>query len=84
MIHVLDLKHPLCVLTKTEFDDIVSNNVTVRDFIPLKIDFPLKKVRQTFFKISRDDIGVYIAPHLKILKNDNLVYLSAVKRNFCQ
>ena len=82
MIHVLDMKHPLCVLTKTEFDDIVSNNVTVRDFIPLMIDFSLKKVRQTFFKVSRDDIGVNIAPHLKILKNDNLLCLSAVERNF--
>ena len=82
MIHVLDMKHPLCVLTKTDFDDIVSNNVTVRDFIPLMIDFSLKKVRQTFFKVSRDDIGVNIAPHLKILKNDNLVCLSAVERNF--
>ena len=47
MIHVLDMKHPLCVLTKTEFDDIVNNNVTVRDFKPLMIDFSLKKVRQT-------------------------------------
>ncbi len=79
MIHVLDMKHPLCVLMKNEFDDIVSNNVTVRDFVPLMIDFSLKKVRQTFFKVSRDDIGVNIAPHLKILNHDNLVCLSAVK-----
>ena len=76
------MKHPLCVLTKSEFDDIVSNNVTVREFSPLKIDFSPKKVRQTFFKVGRDDIGVNIAPHLKILKHDNLVCLSAVKRNF--
>ena len=38
-------------------------------------------MRQTFYKLSREDVGDNIAPYLTILKNDNFICLAAVKRN---
>ena len=51
-----DLNHPLYVLTETQFKQISDNNITVKDIIPLNISVHEKKVRQTFCKISRNDI----------------------------
>ena len=82
MKHVLDLKHPLYVLTVSQFENITSNNIIIRDFVSLNIDTSLKRVRQTFYKLSREDVGDNIAPYLKILKHDNFICLAAVKRNF--
>ena len=77
-----DLKHPLHVLTETQFKHISDNNITVKDIIPLNISVHEKKVRQTFCKISRNDIGVNILPHFENLKHDNIICLSSVKKNF--
>ena len=82
MKHVLDLKHPLYVLTVSQFENITSNNIIIRDFVSLNIDTSLKKVRQTFYKLSREDVADNIAPYLTILKYDNFICLAAVKRNF--
>ena len=77
-----DLKHPLYVLTDTQFKQISDNNITVKNIIPLKINIHQKKVRQTFCKISRNNIGVNILPHFENLKHDNIISLSSVKNNF--
>ena len=82
MKQILELKHPLYVLTISQFENITSNNIIIRDFVSLNIEISFKKVRQTFYKISREDVGDNIAPYLTILKHDNFICLDAVKRNF--
>ena len=82
MIQLSDLRHPLYVLTKSQFDHIKSNNILIRDFVPLNVDTSLKKVRHAFYKLSREDVGDNIAPYFKILKHDNFICLDTVKRNF--
>ena len=77
-----DLKHPLYVLTEKQFEHISDNNITVKNIIPLNINVHQKKVRQTFCKISTNDIGVNIQPHFENLKHDNIICLSSVKKNF--
>jgi len=78
----IESKHPLHVLTETQFKQISDNNITVKNIVPLSINVSQKKIRQTFGKISRDGIGVNIVPHFKNLKNHNVICLSTVKRNF--
>ena len=77
MTQVSDLKHPLYVLTKTQFEHITGNNIIIRDFVPYNIAISFKKVRQTFYKLSREDVGQNIAPFFKILKRDNFICLAA-------
>ena len=78
----IESKHPLHVLTETQFKQISNNNITVNNIIPFNINVSQKKIRQTFCKISRDGIGVNIVSHFKNLKHHNLICLSTVKHNF--
>lgn len=82
MSKYIELKHPLHVLTETQFKEISDNNITVKNVIPLMVSVSGKKVRQTFCKISRDRIGVNIVPHFKNLRHDNVICLSKIKNNF--
>ena len=82
MRQVSDLKHPLYVLTISQFEHLASNNIIIRDFVSLNMDISFKKVRQTFYKLRREDVGGNIAPYFQILKKDNFICLSTVKRNF--
>ena len=54
MTSYIELKHPLHVLTETQFKQISDNNITLKNIVPMNINVSQKKIRQTFGKISRD------------------------------
>ena len=74
MTSYVESKHPLHVLTETQFKQISDNNITVNNIAPLNINVSQKKIRLTFYKISRDGIGVNIVPHFKNLKHHNVIW----------
>ena len=82
MTSYIESKHPLHVLTETQFKQISDNNITINNIVPFNINVSQKKIRQTFGKISSDSIGVNIMPHFVNLKYHNVFCLSTVKRNF--